>query len=82
MSLNSLTGISSDIHSEVSYGKHSTDTQLHSLIEESERLKETICSLEEKIKKEKLINRITDNDRMTKFPLPGFHLQYAMFHLS
>lgn len=65
---NSVPGISSDIHCEDSnYDKNYNDTQLHSLIEESKKLKETIGSLEEKLKKEKLINRITDNDKMTKF---------------
>jgi hypothetical protein len=45
---NSVPGISCYIHCEDSnYDKNYNDTQLHSLIEESKKLKETIGSLEE-----------------------------------
>ncbi len=44
---NSVYGILSDIQCEDSnYDKNSTDTQLHSLIEEFKNLKETIGSLD------------------------------------
>lgn len=81
---NSVPGISCDIHCEDSnYDKNYNDTQLHSLIEESKKLKETIGSLEEKLKKEKLINRITDNDKMTKFytGLKSWKLFLVMYKL-
>ena len=41
--------------------------KLNRLTEEAEQLKEKIASLEELLKKEKLIDRIRDNDKMIKF---------------
>ena len=35
--------------------------------DETQQLKELIASLEDKLDKKKLINQITDNDKMTKF---------------
>ncbi len=34
---------------------------------DTQQLKELIASLEEQLQKKKLINQITDNDKMTKF---------------
>lgn len=62
--LHSQTQVSPKV---INLGRNSVDEQLQAMMVESTNLKETIFSLRELVKKEKLINRLTDNDRMTKF---------------
>jgi hypothetical protein len=53
---------------DINLGRNSVDEQLEAMrVEESTKLNETISSLRELARKEKFINRLKDNDRMTKF---------------
>lgn len=48
-------------------GLNAIDEQLNKMMEESAQMKKSIAALEESLAKEKLINRIRENDAMTKF---------------
>jgi hypothetical protein len=63
----SQTQVSPIQSQDINLCRNSVDEQLQAMREESTKLNETISSLRELARKEKFINRLTDNDRMTKF---------------
>lgn len=63
----SQTQVSPIQSQDINLRRNSVDEQLQAMREESTKLNETISSLRELARKEKFINRLTDNDRMTKF---------------